>query len=124
VFDFHAQYDRGPLRLRFLYADATIDDASLLATPSSSDDLMGWYIEAGYDVLANSDSGQSLTPFVRFENFDLLDATAASTDVEVLVLGVAWQPNHNLTFKLDYQDQSTDADTTVNTLELTLGWSF
>lgn len=124
VFDLHAQYDRGPLRMRFLYADATIDDASLLATPSGSDDLMGWYIEAGYDVLANSDSGQSLTPFVRFENFDLLDATAVSTDVEVLVLGVAWQPNHNLTFKLDYQDQSTDADTTVNTLELTLGWSF
>ena len=124
VFDIHAQYDRGPMRLRFLYADATIDDASLLATPSGSDDLMGWYLEGGYDVLANSDCGQSLTPFVRFENFDLLDGTSASTDVDVLVVGVAWQPNDNITFKLDYQDQSTDADTTVDTLEFTLGWSF
>lgn len=124
IFDLHAQYDRGPMRLRFLYADATIDDASQLVTPSPSDGLIGWYLEGGYDVLANSESGQSLTPFVRFENFDLLDATSASTDVDVLVIGVAWQPNDNITFKLDYQDQSTDADTTVDTLEFTLGWSF
>ncbi|MHC4823299.1 MAG: hypothetical protein ACYTEP_04690 [Planctomycetota bacterium] len=124
LFDIHAQYDHGPLRLRFLYADATIDDASLLPTPSASDDLMGWYLEGGYDIFADCDNGQSLTPFVRFENFDLLDATAASTDVDVLVVGVAWQPQENLTFKLDFQDQSNDADTTVDTVEFTLGWAF
>jgi len=124
LFDIHAQYDHGPLRLRFLYADATINDAALLNTPSPSDSLVGWYFEGGYDVLAGHESGQSLTPFVRFENFDLLDATAASTDVDVLVLGLAWQPQENIIFKLDFQNQSTDADTTVDTIEFTLGWSF
>jgi hypothetical protein len=113
VTELHAQYDYGAMRFRALWADATIDDADLLATPSASDDLSGWYLEGGYDVFANSDNGQSLTPFVR-----------ADTAVTALVMGVAYQPQENVTFKLDYMDLGNDADTQVDVIEFTIGWAF
>lgn len=124
VMSVHAAYETGPARFRFLYADATIDDANLLPTPSASDDLMGWYIEGGYDLFADRTDGQALIPFVRYSNYDLLDATAASTDVDVIVVGCAYQPQENVIFKLDFKDSSNDADTTVDTFEFTLGWAF
>ncbi|MCP4092577.1 MAG: hypothetical protein GY747_03925 [Planctomycetes bacterium] len=124
VTELHAQYDHGPMRFRALWADATIDDADLLATPSASDDLSGWYLEGGYDVFANSDNGQSLTPFLRYEQYDLLESTSADTAVTAMVVGVAYQPQENVTFKLDYMDLGNDADTQVDVIEFTIGWAF
>lgn len=124
ILEAHAQYDHGPLRVRGLYAMATVDDAGSLPTPSPSDDLEGWYLEGGWDFLAERANGQALTPFVRFSNYDLTADSAASTDVDIVVVGVAYQPNPNVTFKLDFQDQSNAADTTVDAIRFTIGWAF
>lgn len=124
IMEAHAQYDHGPLRLRGLYAMATVDDAGSLPTPSPSDDLEGWYLEGGWNFLAERANGQALTPFVRFSNYDLSADSTASTDVDVVVVGVAYQPNPNITFKLDFQDQSNSADTTVDAIRFTIGWAF
>lgn len=123
VIELHAQYDHGPLRMRALWADATVDDADLLTTASASDDVEGWYLEGGWDFFADRE-GESLMPFVRYENFDLQAATSADTDVSALTVGVAYQPQPNVTFKLDYLDLSDDADSQVDAFEFTLGWAF
>lgn len=123
ITELHVQYDSGPLRLRALWADASIDDADLLPTASASDDVEGWYVEGGWDFFTDRD-GESLIPFVRYENFDLQAATAASTDVTALTVGIAYQPLPNVTFKLDYLDLSDDADSQVDAFEFTLGWAF
>jgi len=124
VSEAHAQYDRGPLRVRGLYAMASVNDAALLPTPSPSDDLEGWYVEGGWDFFQERQDGQSLTPFVRYENFDLAASTPASTAVDVIAVGLAYRPNPNVTFKLDLQDQSNSADTTVDAIRFTIGWAF
>jgi hypothetical protein len=124
ITELHAQYDHGPMRLRALWADASIDEADMLPTPSASDDLSGWYLEGGYDVFAGSDNGQSLTPFVRYEQYDLQESTNADTAVTAMVVGVAYQPQQNVTFKLDYMDLGNEADTQVDVVEFTIGWSF
>ncbi len=123
VMEMHAQYDRGPVRLRALWADASVDDANLLATPSASDDLRGWYVEGGWDLFTDR-PGEALTPFVRFETYDLLAGTSTDTAVTALVAGIAWQPQEHVTFKLDYMDLSDESDSQVDVFEFTLGWAF
>jgi hypothetical protein len=61
---------------------------------------------------------------VRVENIDLGAATPASTDLDILGLGINWMPNQHVVLKLDVQDESNDADTAVDTIRLTLGWAF
>ncbi|MFT7517053.1 MAG: hypothetical protein ACI84O_000841 [Myxococcota bacterium] len=118
VVEAHAQYDNGPLRIRALLADASVENAALLPTPSSTDDIDGWYIETGYDVFSYDDE-QSLTPFVRHEQYDLGDA------VKVNVIGLAYQPNLNVTYKLDLQQIESDDDVQdSDNIEFTIGWSF
>jgi hypothetical protein len=124
VTEVHAQYDRGPLRLRALWADATVDDADLLTQPSASDDLEGWYLEGGWDFFAGRADGHSLTPFVRYERYDLQAGTGADTAVTATVVGVAYQPQRNVTFKLDYMDLSDADDSQLDVLEFTIGWAF
>ncbi len=123
VMELHAQYDSGPLRVRGLWADASIDDADLLTAASASDKVQGWFLEGGWDLFSDR-AGESLIPFVRVENFDLLADTAADTDVTAMVVGVAWQPQENVTFKVDYMDLSDDADSQVDVFEFTIGWAF
>jgi hypothetical protein len=123
IMELHAQYNRGPLRLRALWADASIDDAHLLATASASDDVSGWYFESGWDLFLDR-QGQSLIPFVRYERFDLQASSSPNTDVTALTVGVAYQPQPNVTIKLDYLDLSDDADSQVDAFEFTLGWAF
>ncbi|MBC8370245.1 MAG: hypothetical protein H8E25_09605 [Planctomycetes bacterium] len=118
VVEAHVQYDNGPLRVRGLFADASVENADQLPTVSTTDDIDGWYVEAGYDLLTNDDD-LSLTPFVRIEQYDL------GEEVDVNVFGVAFQPNMNVIYKFDLQNitSATGAQDSDN-IEFTIGWSF
>lgn len=124
ITELHAQYDWEALRVRGLWAEASVDDAGLLPTASASEDLEGYYLEAGWNLFHGRTDGQRLIPFVRVENIDLGAATPASTDLDILGLGINWMPNQHVVLKLDVQDESNDADTAVDTIRLTLGWAF
>ena len=121
LYDIHMQYDRGPLRLRGLYATAEVNNADLLANSSDSDSLKGWYAEAGYDLWANRGNGTSLTPFVRKEMLDYLVDTAADTERDRTTFGLAYQPSDRVIFKAnttteEYQGTETDI------LEVSVGY--
>ncbi len=139
IYDLHAEYTWGGLRARALYAGAQIDDVAelnaalgLAGADSIGEELKGWYAELGYDVLSLSDArGQSsLTPFIRYESYDTqADVPAGftdspATDVEIVTMGVAYQPIRQVVFKLDYQDVEDDADGAADVLGLGLGFIF
>ena len=121
VVEAHLQYDSGPFRLRALFADASVENADQLPQASVADDIDGWYVEAGYDLLS-SDDDLSLTPFVRVEQYDL----GVDEKYDVNVIGLAFQPNMNIIYKFDFQNITSEKGSFAdsNNIEFTLGWSF
>jgi len=135
----HVEYRYRGARLRALLVKAQVDDAAelntalgLTGTDSVGEELEGGYVEVGYDVLAATapESGQSFTPFVRWETYDTqADVPAGfaadpSNDVDILTFGVAYFPIPNIVFKADYQDVDDDGRTGVDQFNLAMGYIF
>ncbi len=124
------------LELRGLYARADLDEVASLnevlgleGAASAGEVLEGAYVQVGYDLLGGR-RGRSLTPFVRWESLDtqqaVPDGFAAdpANDIDILTLGLAYQPIEQLILKLDYQEVSTGAQTGVDQLNVGLGYIF
>ena len=123
VVEAHVQYDSGPFRLRALIADASISNANQLPTaphPDETAELNGWYVEAGYDLMSSNET-QSLTPFVRKEQYDLGEGDT----VNVNVVGLAYNPQMNVTYKFDLQQITSETGSAdSDNMEFTIGWTF
>lgn len=124
VLDLHAQYSWRALRVRGLWADATVDDAALLPTPSASNSLSGAYLEAGWDLLAGDPAGRALIPFLRWEDFDLAEDAPGDTGVTALTLGVAFHPVTQIAFKLDWTDFDDPSGAFADVFACTAGFAF
>lgn len=124
VLDVHAQWAWRALRLRGLWADATVDGASLLPTPSSSEGLGGAYLEAGWDLLAGDAAGRALIPFLRWEEFDLAADAPGDTGITAITLGVAFHPVTQIAFKLDWTDFDDPAGAFADVIACTAGFAF
>ena len=138
VFDVHADWQWRGLWLRGLYAHTSIGDAALVnelngftGDESIGSRQEGWYVQAGFDVLSlRAGSRMSLTPFVRYEEYDTQKAVPAGyarnpeNDVQELTLGLAYKPIDRLVFKADWQQRHNAAKTGVNQWNLALGYVF
>ena len=137
LFDFHLDWKYRGFNLRALYAQAEVDDVARLngalglsGSASVGEELDGFYVEAGYDVLARRDDRGALTPFLRYETLDTQAAVpagfsrSASKDVEILTYGLAWQPIDQVILKLDYQDWSNEAETGIDQWNFAIGYLF
>ena len=99
---------------------------------SIGEDLVGWYLTLGYDVLpALGVNGEaSLTPFVRYSEYNTQDSTPAGFkssgkyDVEVITVGVQYQPIDEIVFKADYQMYDDAGGSGDNQLNLGVGYVF
>lgn len=115
----HVDYRREGWRARALYAMAKLDDVETLnaglgltGADSVGEELNGGYVEVGYDVMSvlDSESRQSLLPYLRYEQFDTQAAVPTafasnpSNDETIVTLGVAYQPNSQVIFKAEYED--------------------
>jgi len=108
IFELHADYRSGPFWGRALVADAGVRDRA-----KGDMNLGGGYLEAGYDILAESET-QSLYPFVRWETIDT-DVSAGGFEDDVLTVGLHYRPIDQVVFKLDhatFQDGPEDDVTT------------
>jgi hypothetical protein len=125
-----------------------IDDAELInhqnldgsdgGEKSICEQLVGWYAEAAYDVLAHLDTEQQLSPYVRYEEYntqdkvpggfltDPLDPYRAdpATDVKLLTVGVAYHPIPQVVIKVDFQDFDNGAGTGMDQFNVALGYLF
>jgi hypothetical protein len=124
IFDLHAEWQWRGLRLRGLLAEATVEDAALLATAAPGEDLEGAYLEAAYDLWAGDPRGRALTPFLRVERLDLAADAPGDSSVRALTAGLAWQPLPQVIFKADWTDFDDPAGHFADGHAVTAGFAF
>ena len=135
AFDLHGEWRSGGLWTRALLAGARVDDVAELnaaqgfvGADSVGEELEGYYVEAGYDVLGLLAPGstQALSPYLRYEALDTQAEVPSgflsdpANDTDLLTAGLNWRPRSNLVFKGEYQDFE-DAEDGWNLL---MGFSF
>ncbi|MGH9870447.1 MAG: hypothetical protein ACREAA_20115 [Candidatus Polarisedimenticolia bacterium] len=146
LYDVHAEYLFRGLIVRGLWTAISVDDAFEINTdilgldpsiPAEASEgvgsrLTGWYLLAGYDVLAlaGESTKQALIPFVRYERYDTQDqvptgfTSTGANDVKLITYGVTWMPILNLAIKADFQDYDRGDGSGVNQVNASVGYVF
>ena len=115
LWEIHAQYQFKGLHLRGLYASGSLDGNSALESTSGlGKDVEGWYVETAYDIMPHikPTSNMSLTPFVRYEEYDTNKEIFTGSknpiyDRNVITAGLGFKPHPNVVIKADYQWKDT-----------------
>ena len=146
LFDVRAEYNYGPVRLRALYTQASLDGDLVAISRDRGeaipDEMEGWYAEAGYDIFTlfeNSPSGQSLYPWVRYSEIDTQASISSAVkaagfskdpknDRNITEVGLHYMPHPQVVLKAEYRnfDSKADAnqDGTNNQEEFVLGLGY
>lgn len=137
ILEAHLQYEARGFELRLMGVKAELDDVvranqalGFSGASSLGEELEGWYAELGYDLFSQRGGEKALIPFARWETYDTQAdvprgfARNPARDVDVLTLGVAYQPIDPLIFKLDYQDYDNGAGTGVDQVNAAIGYLF
>ncbi len=138
ILEGHAQYRRGPLHLRGLFAVTNLADAGELslalmrpANRPVADKTLGGYLEVGYDVwrlLFASD--MSLMPFVRVEYVDTqfkVPRGFTSNDLRstwLTTAGVNFKPHPGVVLKLEYRNFDPRRGELPDELGIGMGFAF
>lgn len=137
VWDLHADYEAAGWNLRALLAGSSLNDVDdlnqlngLTGSDAIAEKMLGWFVEAGYDVLRGTRSAHQLFPYVRFERVnsqhtvpDGFSANPANEE-DIFAFGAAWKPVPQVVAKLGYQIHDNAASTGVNQWNVQLGWLF
>lgn len=133
----HGEYRARGLDLRAMAVLATVDDVTRLnlargldGSESVGEELTGWYVQGGYDVLRQVETDHQLVPYLRYESLntqaEVPEGFSAdpATDRTVVVLGAQWKPHPNAVFKADYEIHSNGAETGVDQFNASIGYLF
>lgn len=140
------EYDLSRLQFRGVVALGENSDAATLnavydpaagGKGDTGEEIFGWYLEAGVDVLPTSwKTGKlkdsSFIPFVRYEEYNTQHKMAAGDTAEgqydrtEITTGISWLLTQNFVVKADVQFVDTDAaDSKVTTkYNAGIGWVF
>jgi hypothetical protein len=137
LYDLHVEWRWRGLRLRGLWTGVEIDDVAEInerngftGDQSVGSELRGWYVEAGYDVLAHLSTEQMVIPYGRLEEYNTQEEVPAgfvanpANDVKLLTLGVAYKPIPQVILKVDFQNYDNAAGTGVDRFNVALGYLF
>ena len=141
LWEMHAEYKAHGASFRGLFVQAFVDDARELnaalaksATASVAEQMVGGYVEAGYDVLplVFPDTKMSLEPFFRYELVDTQQvmptgAVRNSKYVQdIYTVGVSFKPIPELVVKFDYRNirPDSDPDDVADQVQVGLGYVF
>lgn len=89
--------------------------------------MLGWYLEAGYDLLFASDSDQRLVPFVRYEKYNTHAKTKGGLaknkayDRSDITIGAGWWLAQGAVLKADYQILDNELTDSKGQLNLGIG---
>ncbi len=126
LFEVHGEYKIGAFKTRALYTWSELDGKKISTTAANK--MTGYYVEAGYDVMAGK--GMGLTPFVRYETLNTQDEVQAgntadkSKDETNVTFGVQIKPIDRIAFKIDYVKNTNEAKTGQDSWNLGMGWHF
>ena len=121
-----------------LAAYAKLGDAAALnetlgytGNGSVGETLNGFYVQAGYDLLHRTTYvGQSFMPYLRFERVNTQASVPSgyesnpASDKSSITFGAAYQPEPRIVFKLDYKNNSNEADSGLDQLNFQVGYVF
>ena len=125
IYEVHAELRQRGLWLRGLAAMAEVDDVDslnaalgLAGSDSVGEELEGYYLEAGYDLmqLTDNEGPLSVSPYVRWESIDTQAEVPSGfssdpdNDEEILTYGLRVSPLTQLVFKLELQDRDRGSD--------------
>jgi len=133
----HVEWRWQGLELRLLGARAELDDVAALnlelglpIDDSVGEEMIGAYLQAGYDVLRWVKGKARLIPFVRWERLNTQDKVAdgymanPAYEQQIITAGLSFLPIDQMVIKLDYVESNDQAETGVNRIELGLGYVF
>ncbi len=89
--------------------------------------MIGWYLEAGYDLLYGADTDQRLVPFVRYEKYNTHAKTEGNLEINKaydrtdVTVGAGWWLTQGAVLKADYQFFSNAADNSNGQFNLGIG---
>ena len=121
LYVFESQYQWGDWWIKGLYSfgNASGNDAFKYQTASTNraKSVYGWYVETAYNIMSfiKPDSLQSLSPYARYERYNLHDKVFAgkvpdkTKDRQVMTLGLEYKPHPQVVLKADYQVRDTNS---------------
>jgi hypothetical protein len=137
VWDAHLHYEAQGFDVRALVSGASLDDAAelnqlnaLAGAAGVGDEMLGWYVEAGYDVLSRVESEHQLHPFARYEKVNTHQSVGPgftagpANELTAVSLGAAWRPAPQVVLKVARQLISNEAETGTDQWNVQLGWLF
>jgi hypothetical protein len=137
IIEAHGQAQVRGFDLRALVARASVDQAAAtsraLRLPLNSpvaDEMLGGYVQLGYNVLSQVATPLALTPYLRYESVDTQHRVPTgytrdlSRDTTLRTLGIELKPIPNVVVKTDYQWISNQAGTGRNQFNINLGYAF
>lgn len=137
IYEGHAEWRWRGLELRALGVRAELDDVArldralgLTGSESVGDRLGGWYLQAGYNLLAPRGGRRQLIPYARWEELDTQASVPAgfardpANETRSLTLGLAFKPIDQIVVKADYQDYHNEAGTGLDRVNVALGYIF
>ena len=95
-----------------------------------AEEMLGWYVEAGYDVLSRMETEHQLHPFARYEKVNTQQsvetgfAAALANELTSVSFGLAWRPLPQVVVKAARQLISNEAETGTDQWNVQLGWLF
>jgi hypothetical protein len=137
LLDAHADVRWHGWQARALLVRGSVDEAELLnaARSLTGDDsigseLLGWYLEGGYDLLRLTESQGQLIAFARYEALDTQHEVPSgfsrdpANERTVTTIGGVWRPISNVSLKADFQLYRNEAESGVNQFNLATGYLF
>ncbi|MBI4160979.1 MAG: hypothetical protein HY509_00855 [Acidobacteria bacterium] len=132
LWDLHTEWKSKGWQFRGLYAEAEVEDTPAIFAATGEgigEKMVGWYGEAGYDLLSTGRTDQALIPFLRYEEYNTQDevvapAASPANDVEVVTFGVGYRPILQVMLKADFQDFENAMGTGADQLNFAVTWLF
>jgi uncharacterized small protein (DUF1192 family) len=139
IFDVHAQVQARGVDFRALFAQAGLDDTSMLnqvlgleGKSGVAEKMQGGYVQFGYDLLSQvpAAGGVGLTPYLRYEKVDTHTALAAGFTRDpgrnntYTTLGIELKPIPNIVLKVDHMWVDNSVDSGVNQFNVNVGYAF
>lgn len=125
-----ARYRNGGFEARGQFNVANVSNTAEYNDFTGADlgsQMLGWYLEAGYDVFHGIQNGQRLVPFVRYERYNTHAKTAGSLaenksfDRTDVTIGAGWWLATGAVLKADYQFFDTAAGSAGGQFNMGIG---
>jgi hypothetical protein len=123
------------LDLRGVLASINVDGADAISTftgQNVGEEMMGWYLEAAYDVLklVAPDTDQSVVAFLRYEDFNTQESVPTgftanpANERQVMTTGLAYFPIPDVAVKADLESWEDGADNDGSRFNLGVAYQF